>query len=169
MALVTLSGVINPNDLNNNFSDRLVQMETALKADKKTFEYELEVFDISTASTVATTILDFTPPDDVELLCLALFANSATASITLTGSLKAMSGEEEVPQYLNDQPVTVTVTSAVGQADATRYDLTDATSKKIFLKKGITYRLQVISSSASIVDYCQLMLVTRTRRRSNAT
>jgi hypothetical protein len=169
MALITLSGVIDKDDLNNNFNDRSTQIEAALKADKKTFEYELEVFDLSSASGPANTTLDFTPPDDVEVLDLCLYVNSATASITLTAELTAIDfNEVSVPQYLNDQSVTVTVASIVGETNATRFNRKPTTSNKIFLKKGLTYRLRVTSSSASIVDYCQIVLVCRNRRRANA-
>jgi hypothetical protein len=167
MALVTLSGTISAADLNTNFNDKTSTLITNATLGQKDFQVDLEAFDVdNTSARVPYQTLDFTAPDDLELRVMGLFLNSASAVPLITLTLTAIDiDQNSASVYLLDQTVTVTCQAVVGEANATRDDRQASSTTKIFLKKGITYRMRMTSSSATVVDYAQAFIYCRTRRR----
>jgi hypothetical protein len=167
MALVTLAGTISAADLNTNFSDKSNTLNINNLKGKKEFQYDLEIYDAdNTAAKVPFQTLDFTPPDDLELRVVGMFMNSASAVPTLTLTISAIDiAEVSVSDYLLNQSIVLTKQAVVGQTDATRDSRLADSATKIFLKKGITYRMRVTSNSATVVDYVQCFMYCRTRRR----
>lgn len=168
MALVTLAGTISANDLNTNFSDKLATIAAAnvVSATGKDFQYDLEIFDLINTTSVGARTLDFTVPDDLEFRVLGLTIWAAGAGATVTVTLTAIDIDQASASiYMLDEVISLSRGSSAGEGNATRVNRTPSTTTKIFLKKGITYRLQASSSSATNVDRCHIYLLARARRR----
>lgn len=169
MALVTLSGTISAADLNTNFGDKTSSLQSTAQAGKVTWQYDLECLDLVTSTSVALRTLDFTAPDDLEFVVLCLNAwNSTAVTRIATGTLTAIDvNEQSASKYLLGQPISlsVTCTAASTEYNATRDDRTASTATKIWLAKGVTYRLQVSQDTATVLDRVVLSLVVASRRR----
>lgn len=169
MSLTLLTGTISSIALNNNFVDKVATINsnnTNAQLSLKDFSYDLEVFDFSNTSTAGLGILDFTPPDDVELRVIgySIYSASAVPLLTLTLTTIDIDGTA-APLYLLNQTISITNQSVVGEAVATRDDRQDSSTTKIFLKKGVTCRLQLTSASATAADHITITLYCRSRRR----
>jgi hypothetical protein len=171
MTLTTLTGTTSHTDLNNNFSDKLAAIRAVndISSVGKTFDKMLDCDALSSATLAGLRQITFTPEDDYELIGAMLRVTSGTASITITASIKAIlpDTEEEVPKYLSGDTFSMSLTTIVGTNEATRVDKTSVTAKKLYLIKGITYRLILTSSSATAVTRAYAKLILRVRRRRN--
>lgn len=166
MALVTLNGVIVASEVNNNFIDHLSATNAGVLLGNKDYQYDQEILDLTNVLGVGLRTYDFTPPDDLEVRVMGVTAVSASANPVVTVTLTAIDSQEATASvYTLDTTPTVTVTAVVGTAHATRYDRQASSTAKLFLKKGVTYRMQVSSNSATVVDHVHAYLYCRTRRR----
>lgn len=163
MSLVTLAGTVSAADLNTNFQDKVANLVAQAADDSKFHQVNIETLDLTSATTNGLNVQDFTCTDDWELWVVGLSVwNPDATSRTITMTLTQVDG---VTKYLLDQTVSVSIaaTSAT-EFNATRGDYRTS-SPKIFLVKGITYRLTLTSSSASAVDRAYGFLCLRPRRR----
>lgn len=164
MSLVTLSGTISAADLNTNFDDKVANLTAQAASDSKFHEIENEVLDLTSGPVAGSNIYDFTCPDDMELWVVGLSVwNPDATSRTITMTLTQVDG---VTKYLLDQTVSVSVTAtSATEFNATRGDYRTNSGTKIWLVKGITYRLTFTSSSGSAVDRAYGFVLARPRRR----
>lgn len=167
MSLTTLTGVISSSALNNNFSDKLNSLDSQAGSIPTFHQFNIETLDLTNAPAAGTNIADFTAPDDLELWVVGLSMwNTNLVSKVVTMTLTAIdSAGTSVTKYLLDQSVTVNVTGATAaEFNATRQDWSSFSGTKVFLAKGVTYRL-TLTCSADTVDRAYGFIVTRVRRR----
>ncbi len=171
MTLTTLTGTTSHTALNNNFSDKLDSIKAVnnISSSGKTFDKMLDCDALSSTTLVGLRQITFTPEDDYELIGAILRVTSGTASITITAVLRAIlpDTEEEISKYMSSDTFSMSLTTIVGTNEATRVDKTSTTAKKLYLIKGITYRLILTSSSATAVTRAYAKLILRVRRRRN--
>lgn len=166
MSLITLTGTISESDLDNNFSDKVATLQGNAIFGAKDFSIDLEIFDLVTSTSVGLRTLDFTPSDDWEFRVFGFSSYSASAVPTVTVTLTAIdSDQNSASDYLLGQTISLSKQDAVGEANATRDDRQASSTTKIFLKKGVTYRIQASSDSATNTDRVHIYLYLRTRRR----
>jgi hypothetical protein len=162
MALITFANgdVIDSDDLNNNFSDKTATIITNMKDSSYNFTIYCEKLAFSNA---ADYVFDFTPPDDCTLYNIDLRVFSGTASITIGFNLQAITIlEEVVDTYIAFRDYATSVVSVIGEAS--QRAITPGT---LVLKKGITYRITLTSSSATAVDRaCVQLLLTGLLRKA---
>jgi hypothetical protein len=170
MSLVTLSGTISEADLQNNFEDKLDELLAVEQLAKDDWQVDIRALDLTTVLAVGLRTIDFTAPDDCQLVTLGLSifnpdATSRTAQLTLTA---IDSAETEVSKYLLDQSISVSVTGdTAAEHNATRTDLTLTSGELINLVKGITYRLQLTRTDANggVIDSAYGFVLLRSSRR----
>jgi hypothetical protein len=171
MTLVTLSGTISASDLNTNFRDKRAALyaTTEPATSRKTFLYE--IFNkreggtgLTSSTAVGFRTEDFTVPDDLQLLTMGLsFVNPDATSRTITLTLTAIDSlEVSVPKYLTSQTISISKTGA-SAAEHTAIRLTP--SIPVGLVKGLTYRLQLSSSSATAITSAYGFLLAGCKRR----
>ena len=167
MALITLSGVINATDVNENFRDQISAYNTANNGMRRAWYWTLDVRGgLAAGTNVGLRTGTITPIDDVELNLLAfqLWRNSGTAAATATLTSPAGS------QYLSDRTVSITASSAAGtEINGTRVqriaDSGAGGNLTVMLQAGVSYQMQITYTSGTIDRaYVQLLGRTRTRR-----
>lgn len=161
---MTLSGTISASSLNSHFSGKFTDLNAS--PTNKDFQYDIEVFDLASSLGVGLRTLDFTVPDDLELRVVGMTLYSASAVPTATLTLTAIDiDQNSASAYLLDQTISISKQAVVGSTSATRDDRQASTTTKIFLKKGITYRIQLSSNSATVIDRVHAFVYARARKR----
>jgi hypothetical protein len=167
MTLVTLSGTPSVTDINNNFNDKVADIKAVnqISSDGKGYEIMLDVTSLTSSYNLGLRSATFTPPDDIEIEAVKLIVSSVNNGINVSVSLSPIlpDTEEVVSKYVVDTSVSMTDVTA-GGAGFNKY-LTPAA--KVFLVKGITYRLEITSDSASVVKRAICSLICKVRRRRN--
>jgi len=146
----------------------ITALTTAAQARAKDFQIGLEVEALATTGIIeALRSVEFVPEDDMELRTVAAqVRTSDTTPSTTTVTLEIVTDDAGTAddEYMLEETVTASVThSAAGTHDArTSYEL--ATGTKIFLLKGIRYRL-IVSTSAGTHTKVQFWLTARVKTR----
>lgn len=166
MSLVTLSGTISAADLNNNFQDKVDELNTSFGSEAKHYQYDVDCRDLTSATEARDRRLRFTPPQLMLLSTLGLSVfNPDATSRTITIALQAVDTLTGVviPKYLLHRTISIYVTaSTAAEYNATRYA---ASGLMIPLFRGVVYELLLSSASASAVDRAYGMVVCSTPRR----
>lgn len=161
--------LLTSNQINLDFNTQVSSIKSVntISSNGKSTDLLCDVENLVT-STNGPNKLTFTPIDDMTLMTILLRAKSVNAGVNLTCTLKAVLPDtlEEIPKYLLDDVISLTLTTIVGENEATRFNRTLTTDRKIILVKGITYQVTITSDSASAVARAYAVLVVNSKRRS---
>lgn len=166
--MITLSGTISASDLNSNFNEELAAMATNMARSGKDLQYDLDVRDILSTTDISLRSMDFVAPAQLELRAVSVVVwNPDATPRVVTGTLTAVDDSgTAVPKYLLNQTVSVSVTAnSAAEFTGTRANYQTSTGTKIFLNKGVVYRLTLSVDVASAVDRAVLTIVCRNRWR----
>lgn len=167
MTLTTLSGTITHTALNNNFSDKVSAINSNNIRNKKDFLYELDAIDVASGTDESLRVLDFTAPQDLEVIITGLTVYSPDAtSRTTTMTLRAIDPASGIviPRYTDGTDPDVSVVSnAAAEFSATRENFQSTSGDKLFLIEGVTYRITISVSTASVLDRVVAMVLCRAR------
>lgn len=153
MALVPLSGVIDADDLNNNFDDYTGQCETNIDTGDRYITPTFSVESISSSTTEPNRSWLFTPQCDCLLSALwviGVHATSNTSTFTVTC--------EEGSKYLLRQTIDVSATTNIAGT------VNGVESIGVMLFKGLTYKLVISVSSGSTQTKITGILVLKEQR-----
>lgn len=164
MALTPYTGTIAASTLNNNFLDKSSAIVQA-NATAKSHVLQHRVPGLDSASTELERTWEFTPDDDYELRLLALYKEQAAATVGVTLTLELESVGANGSWYLLDKTWSISMTTTATTTQHFRQAYTSASGQRLFLKKGVPYRLKLTSSSATAMDVVDGIMVLRGRRR----
>lgn len=164
------SGTILSTELNTEFDAQRTAMNANAAAAAKPFQYELEVKGLTNTTNQGLRTLDFTAPDDLEVMLFALTSYSASnvpnTTATLTGI--ALDAEGQVVTtltYMSDLTVSLTIDQNAAENN-TRTGFTTVSSTRFWLVKGATYRIQISSDSATATTRTVALLLVKATRRA---
>lgn len=159
---MTLSGNITASALRTEFSDASYNPNAS--GHDGDFTVPLRLSSLAAATTERDRSIAFTAPDDFEVRVLAVRVTDTAGGPVITAALTVENGDAS---FLCDHDVSQAVTSVNGTADA-RLDLTDAeTFGKVWLTKGVRYRLSLACSTGSVAGPVYAMLVLRAVARGS--
>lgn len=161
MALTTFSGVVSPSVLNSNFDDKTASLTTNAKAGQKDWQVNVEKETLSTADDVSLRSVEIVPQDDFEVRVLGLSVYDAGASLVATLTLTSPDDDD----YLLERSLTVSATTAAGSHVHARTDLRTSTGDRVFLLRGVRYRLTLDESTAGAIGRAYGFVLLRARRR----
>lgn len=169
---MTLSGTITAANLNAEFSANLSSLlaVNTVSSNGKSLDLICDSQSLSNTSIAGIGSVVFTAEDDMEFSTALLRVISATAGIVITATITAVlpSDLTLIPKYILDDTLSLSTTSIIGETEGSRLDRRGILpAKKIFFIKGITYRINLTSSSATAVTraYCIISCIVRRRRQ----
>ncbi len=161
MALTPFTGLVTQAQLRSNFDDATAALIAQALLGKTSVSIAHLVTALATGVGVAN-FLDFTAPDDMEVIALRVKAVDGTAGRTVTGFLEQTDGDTS---FLLDQVFSKAVTTVVGTVQATELYSTTTLTRRVNLLRGTRYRLR-LSTSVGPVTSAQATLVCGLRRRA---
>lgn len=161
MALVPFTGTVDRTVLRDNFDDATAALTAAALLGKTSVDVTHRVDALAVGSGVAN-FLDFTAPDDMEVVALRVKAVDAAAGRTVTAFLEQTDGDTS---FLLDVVFSTPVTTVIGTASATTLYSTTTIQRRVKLLRGVRYRLR-LSTTAGPVTSAQVTLVCGLRRRT---
>lgn len=165
--MITLSGTISAADLNANFSEELAAIQANMARTGKDLQYDLDVRDLTSGVDQSLRIFEFVAPSQMEVRALGLAVwNPDATTRTITGTLTAHDDAgTAVPKYLLNQDHSIVVVASSATEFLARTNYEGPAAPRLFLTRGVVYRLTLSCDVASAVDRAVMTLVVRNRWR----
>lgn len=155
---------ISASDLNTSEGGKRTIIDGAPALLQADHQMDMEVFSLTDTTAEALRTRDFVMADDAELRVFGVFKRGGGTPTTLTATLTAVGDDDG--EYLLGKTVSEVLAYAGTGSERQRTAYTDTTGDRIWLKKGVRYRMQVASTNSVATDYVAVSLIVRTRMRS---
>ena len=162
-------GTVSGADLRTAFDASRAGLQTSFAAGDSENGLSFQVLALTSALAEASRSLEFTAPDDCELLALGLSAAHLAISPTVTCTLtQADTGEDSAPTvYILDASWAVSLTlSGVTAEEFARQEFTTTTNARLMLKRGVTYKL-TLSTTSGTISRATGVIYWRVKRRTS--
>lgn len=165
MALTAFTSTVTVTALRANFDDKVSTLAANAILGAKDQTIELRIASLATATALSARTIAWTQFDDAEVRVFFVRVTDGAVAATVTGTLTQDTGETE---FLIDNTVSIDVVAINGTVDSrssSEDDFRTTTGARIRLKKGVRYRITLVTAAAT-VDLAIAGLQLRSVRRT---